>query len=159
MLERRLLKVKIGEIAGPHPKALELTPELAGCLHSWCIHDFSESSVDSLLMLHPLVVQQNEKKGYRVVAGFRSYQLAIAHLKPEQAIRVCVVSGLDGDEIRQLAIIDILGSPLLLGLGSKPQKQIERLCEAFNHSRLDEIHPDLNSSRGIKRLLQGRSDA
>lgn len=158
MLKTRPLKLKIGEIAGPHPASLEAASALAGCSHKWCVHNFSKSSISSLLMLHPVLVQQDEKKQCRVIGGFRPYQLAVAHLRPESAIRVCAVSGLNNDEIRQLAIIDLLGSPLLLGLGSKPQKQVERLCALFHDHRLDEIHPELNSSRGIKRLLRGGKD-
>lgn len=159
MKKPRLMNVKLREIFGPHPELSELMRPLAGSRHAWCVGSFSEPSVEALTALHPIVLQEAEQHGYHVIGGFRTYQLATVHCEPDRPLRAMIYSGFSSNQIRQLAAIDILGSPLLLGLGSRPQKQVERLCQSLHSFDLKVIHPDLTSLRGIKRLLRGGEHA
>lgn len=155
MKKARLVKVKLSEIFGPHPDVLDLMHAMAGNVNAWCVGNYSEEAVNALLRLHPIVLTRTQAGRLSVIGGFRAYQLAIAHLDAQSAFHALVFEQEEATQIRRLASIDFLGSPLLIGLGSKPQKQVERLCQSLSSIDLVAIHFDLTSSRGIKRLLRG----
>lgn len=150
-----LVKVTLSEIFGPHPEVSELMHAMAGNVGAWCVGNYSKGAVDALLQLHPIVLTRIEGSRLTVIGGFRAYQLATAHLDTQSAFYALVCDLEEAEQIRRLASIDFLGSPLLIGLGSKPQKQVERLCQSLSSIDLVAIHSDLTSSRGIKRLLRG----
>ena len=154
----RLVKIKLSQITGLHPCVRQCAQAVSASLYQFPLDKFSYQTARQVLTLHPVVVVKSEAGSFLLVSGFRSYQLALAILESSSSIAVAVVRHSDADAIERMAATDLLVSPLLLGLGSKPGKQIERLRACLSDNHLQSIHPDLTSSRGVKRLLRGEYD-
>lgn len=150
-------KIELQSITGIHPEVKRFAAPISDHLYAMPLDIYPEGTVSKALKLHPLVVSESEAGGFLLIAGFRSYQLAVMAMDPDTAISVLVHRSAD-DELEQLGAIDMLVTPLLLGLGSKPARQISRLCDQLSKDELRRIHPDLVSSRGINRLLRGLND-
>ena len=152
-------KIRLAQILGIHPLVTEYAQLVAGNLYTVPLEELSHEAAIYLLTLHPIVAVHSEDSAWQVIAGFRSYQLAIAKLDPSTSINVsCLKRVFSNESIRRIAVADIIASPLMLGLGSKPHMQVQRLCEGLSPTELADIHSDLSSSRGIKRLLRGNYD-
>lgn len=151
-------KIRLERIIGAHPAVKRHSALISENLYAMPLDIYSAETVSRVLRLHPIVVVESVEANFLLIAGFRSYQLAVMALAPETPVNALVHRSADNDQLEQLGAIDMLVSPLLLGLGSKPARQISRLCDQLFKEELRRIHPDLVSSRGINRLLRGLNE-
>ncbi len=111
----------------------------------------SEDAVRSLLRLHPIQLTGTQDE-YYVIAGIRTYQLALVRLGLTEKLPALMYPSLSDQEAQELAQIDLLGSALLHSLGTKSVTQLDRLKKHLGDDVSDRIAPGLRSTRAIQRF-------
>lgn len=145
--------IKISEIAGYHPSISELAAQLVDHQFTTALSHISRAATNRILILHPICVYQYRGK-YLVVAGFRSYQIAV--LKLDSDSKVCCRLLSSKREILDLARSDILFSSLVFSLSTKVSQQTERLVGIVGKDFANEHHTDLASVRAFTRVHERR---
>lgn len=149
-------RIKIGDILGLHADVVQLAQAVVDSQHGMALQHLSQKSLQCLLHLHPIqLAPVNQQNKFVVVAGLRSYQAAVVGLKSAHSVPALVYQQLSQDQIRALVAADLIGSPALISLGTKPQQQFERLCGHVGNDLANSVNPELSSARGIRRLLRG----
>jgi hypothetical protein len=154
MRQPKYSKVSLYDIAGPHPLLEDLMRSLSENIYPCSLDAFSARAAAVLEIIHPIVLSRSNNKLF-VIGGFRTWQLKLSENAEISDVPALVFSELEDSKLREWAAVDILGSALLMGLGSKPREQIHRLAALVDKESLVHIHPDLTSGRGIARLLRG----
>lgn len=148
-----LRQISLASISGLHKEIEAVGLAFADSLHVAGLGNFSEQARFDFLELHPLhVVPASQNGHFELVAGFRSFQLAMSG-GDLRLVPACIHRGLTRERIRDFAATDLVGTPLLLGLGTRPQQQFVRICQQVDRERLSSISPELQSGRGIRRML------
>lgn len=146
-----LRSILASEIHDVHPYVSDLAELFADLNFSNRVAALSEESVAELLYLHPVHVCKG-RSGYQLIAGFRTYQLVSSNFDVADKFPVWVHSRRSNDDIRRLALSDLLSSRILHSLGSKPAEQLARIVKTLDEE-VNEVAPGLNSDRAIKRAL------
>lgn len=149
MASTDFIDIKISEIAGYHPSISELAAQLVDHQFTTALSHISRSAANRILILHPICVYQYRGK-YLIVAGFRSYQIAV--LKLDADSKVCCRLINSKREILDLARSDILFSPLVFSLSTKVAEQTKKLVEIVGKDFANEHHADLASIRSFTRV-------
>lgn len=143
------VNIEISEIAGYHPAIADLAAQLVDHRFTTAISNLSQHAANRFLMLHPICINRYRGK-YRVVAGFRNYQIAV--LKLDADSKVCCRLINSKREILDLAKSDILFSPLVFSLSTKVAEQTKKLVEIVGKDFANEHHADLASVRSFTRV-------
>lgn len=143
----QIITIKLSQISGLHPASSEILSATADLIYASGPSDVNEEAIKLLADIHPVhVVPRSEK--YQVVAGFRIYELCKL-LVPNDEIRCIVHQDKNKEKIKQLAEVDILGSPLVHSLGTKYVQQIRKLTRAIGNDNNLLLFPKLKSIRRI----------
>lgn len=148
MTSTDFVDIKISEIAGYHPVIAELAAQLVDHQFTTTLSHISRTATNRILILHPICVYQYRGK-YLIVAGFRSYQIAVLKLDIDSKVRCRLISS--KQEILDIAKTDILFSPLVFSLSTKVAQQTERLVGIVGREFANEHHDDLASVRAFTR--------
>ncbi|KKO47754.1 hypothetical protein VT06_15385 [Arsukibacterium sp. MJ3] len=143
-----LIDVRLNDIQGIHPAIQNAVATTADLIYASAPDDYSELAIHYLLNLHPIHVAKLEGQ-LHVIAGFRSYELACLRLYEEAQLTCIMHSGLASEELSDIAIIDIAGSPIMHSLGPKYVQQLQTLAQSFSH-RASLLFPKLKSIRRIR---------
>lgn len=143
-----LVDVRLSDIQGIHPAIQDIVGTTADIMYASAPDDFSELTLRYLLAVHPIHVVELDAK-LVVVAGFRSLELARLGLPDESVVPCMLHADIKIDDLHQLAMIDIAGSPIMHSLGSKVLQQLQNLVQAFGDPLL-KLFPRLQSIRRIR---------
>jgi hypothetical protein len=143
-----LVDVPLNEILGIHPAIQDTVSQTADIMYASAPDDFSEQTLRCLLVLHPIHVIKQDSH-FCVIAGFRSFELARLRLQDESLVPCLLHASIGKDELPQIAMIDIAGSPIMHSLGPKFVQQLQNLVQAFSDP-LVKLFPRLQSIRRIR---------
>ncbi|SNY58631.1 hypothetical protein SAMN06297280_3450 [Arsukibacterium tuosuense] len=143
-----LIDVRLNDIQAIHPAIQNAVATTANLIYASAPDDYSEPALHCLLVIHPIHVVKLEGKLY-VIAGFRSYELACLRLSEGAQITCILHTSLASEELSDIAIIDIAGSPIMHSLGPKYVQQLQTLALSFSH-RASLLFPKLKSIRRIR---------
>lgn len=149
MASTDFVNIKISDIAGYHLAIADLAAQLVDQQFTTALSHISRAATNRILILHPICVYQSRGK-YLIVAGFRSYQIAVLKLDPDSKVCCRLISS--KREILDIAKIDILFSPLIFSLSTKVAEQTKRLVEIVGKDFANEHHSDLASVRSFTRV-------
>ncbi|MDP5133168.1 MAG: hypothetical protein NWQ54_19985 [Paraglaciecola sp.] len=140
--------IELKTIDGIHKAVQTLLAETADMIYASAPGDYSNIALETLLQIHPIHLLKDEGKFF-VIAGFRGFEMAKLCFEPDTELRCLVHIELDTDTIQELALIDIVGSPLLHSLGSKHLQQILALVKPFG-AKATAYFPKTSSIRRIR---------
>lgn len=144
----QIVTIKLCQIDGLHSVASEILSNTANLIYASGPSDVNEEAIKLLADIHPVhVVPCGEK--YQVIAGFRIYELCKL-LVPNDEIRCIVHQDKNKEKIKQLAEVDVLGSPLVHSLGTKYVQQIRELTRTIGNDNNILLFPKLKSIRRIR---------
>lgn len=142
--------IKIDEILGYHESVKSMLAETTPIMYKLGPHECTPLFLQNSLKLHPLHLL-NTKNGYHLIAGFRAYEIAKLIL-PTDSVIPCIVhdkSTLSDTEIENLAISDLLGSPLLFQFAKDYAQNINKIKNSIDKKRVKEIFKDISSKQKI----------
>jgi hypothetical protein len=150
-----LRNIPIAKIQGYHPAVRTLSASLSERVYALRLDVLTDEAIQRLLRLHPVQVVL-VAGDYQVVAGFRSYQLAISRPDVIDKIPVIEYSNILESEVIDLAQIDILGSVLMHSLGTKSAEQLGMISDKIGKDATKMIAPSLSSIRARRKFEQAQ---
>lgn len=144
------VSLKINEIKGFHKDVRELIAQTSSIIFQLAPHECSKLLLENLLILHPLHVLKTDE-GYQLIAGFRTYEMAMLVLDEDQPID-CLVhesSSFGKMHIINLALSDIVGTSVLLTKISKPNHLIKRLNSVVGSVKIKQLFKDISGKSKI----------
>lgn len=145
---RSIINVRLDDIKGVHPTAQTSVSATADFIYASAPNDYSELALHYLLNIHPIHVIKQDAE-LHVIAGFRSYELACLRLSEDAEITCILHVGIKSEEIPDIAVIDIAGSPIMHSLGPKFVQQLQNMVQTFGQQVLVNF-PRLKSIRRIR---------
>lgn len=145
-----ITSIKLDEILGYHESVKSMLAETTPIMYKLGPHECTSLFLHNLLRLHPLHLF-NTKNGYQLIAGFRAYEIAKL-IWPTDSVIPCIVhdkSTLSDTEIENLAISDLLGSPLLFQFAKDYAQNINKVKNSIDKKRVKEIFKDISSKQKI----------
>ncbi len=143
-----LVDVRLSDIQGIHPAIQYIAGTTADIMYASAPDDYSELTLRYLLAFHPIHAVELNTQLF-VVAGFRSLELARLRLPTESVVPCLLHTVIENDELMQIAMTDIAGSPIMHSLGPKFVQQLQNLVQAFGEPLL-KLFPRLQSIRRIR---------
>ena len=145
--------VNLSQISGYHPAVAQTAAFLASQQFVSRLDVFSEEAIYGLFQLHPIHILKEAECCY-VMAGFRSYQIALSRLDASSKITALVYQSVLENTAVELAHLDLYGSPLVHSLGTKSVSQLDRIKGCIGEDSSKMIAPGLSSTRSIQRYEQ-----
>lgn len=141
-------KIQLSQIQGLHPSVSQAASIISEQTYTSRFDVFSSDAAHLLLSLHPIFITKVDGNFY-VVAGFRSFQLALITLDFNEKISAQVIDSLSNEQYLLLAETDILGSVLQHSLGTKSVTQIENIKNHLTKESVNKNIPGISSTRSI----------
>lgn len=140
--------IKINQIKGYHESVKPIIAETTAIMYKLGPCECSPLFLTNLLKLHPLHLLKN-KEEYHLIAGFRAYELAKLNL-PGDSVIPCIVhekKTISDAEIENLAISDLLGSPMLFHFAKEYTLNINKIKNSIQKEKVKEIFKDISSKQ------------
>jgi hypothetical protein len=108
----------------------------------------------NFITLHPLHVIKNKEGQFFCFAGLRSFQLAKAHLDPDQEVRVLLYPKTNAQEIESISHTDIYISYLAFAMEKRFwAEDMARLWKATPRALIDQLTPELKNKTKLAKAL------
>ena len=146
--------LKLSDINGLHPEVLSYADDFNSLFLCESAKSMTDEAFQCFLILHPFQLIKTDGQ-YFIVAGFRSFQLAMVSMKSDDKVPALIHKNLDKVDIKTLAEADILVSRVGHSLGTNSNAQLKKLTDRLGHDECNKLIPGISSLRGITRMNRG----